>query len=111
MTTQADIDALATTVSDLDKNLKAGLATVQTEVDNLQNQINAGTPTADLDLEPLRTAIAGVGADVEKVGQIKPTPAAPATGAKEAAPLNPDGTAAPNTTDPQKAAEQAQQSS
>lgn len=107
---QSDIDELATEVNLLDNRLKEGLKMVQIEVDNLEAQINAGTPTADLDLTPLREGLASIGADVEKVGQIVPTPAQPAPGGTGQAPTQADGTAAPNTVDPKQAAEQAQQS-
>jgi hypothetical protein len=101
--TQEDLDNLANQVGELDQKLKAGINTVQTEVDSLEQQIQAGTATNELDVTKLQDAVAALTTDVEGVQDIKPS-STPGTAALEAPPTNTDGTAAENTTDPEKAA-------
>lgn len=103
--TQEDLDNLATEVGDVKTALDAGMATVQTELDALETQIQEGKPSNELDLTGLKSAVADLGSDVTKVGELKPTPSNPTPSG--AAPTNADGTAAENETDPQKAAEAA----
>lgn len=103
---QQELDELTTRVGELQGELEAGITTVQNEVDALEAQIGTGTAANELDLNPLKTALANLGTDVGKVGSVAPTPKGVA--GAEQAPTKADGTAAENTADPQEAQQQAQ---
>jgi hypothetical protein len=72
MATQADVDALTTTVDQVAADLSTAQVKLQSEIDAL------GTANPRLDLTALNAAVAPLDSAVQALGALTPTPPAPA---------------------------------
>lgn len=90
MATQADIDAIATTVENVSTELTAASARITTEITTLEAEIQAGQPA---DLTALKSAVDSLSSVANAVDAI--VPSVPVTSVVDTPPADPAATDTP----------------